>query len=229
MNEETIFAAALELESAERADYLAKACGGNSTLRKRLEGLLAASERAGNFMARPAVASAEPANAATEIVDGESTPHDVTPRWVHAFVRGAIRSSFLSLSIDPARFARPHRALRGAASPRQGRLRHRLPGVRRRAAAGRRGQGDGPATGRHLAGPQAVPARGPHVGPGPARERRAGVRGRGAAAAVPGDGVHPRRDAPAAARPHRPARCRPRCCGSAGRSPRGWPRPTRPT
>jgi serine/threonine protein kinase/Leucine-rich repeat (LRR) protein len=78
MNEETIFAAALELESAERANYLAKACGGNSTLRKRLEGLLAASDRAGNFMARPAVASAERANAVTEIVDGESTPHDVT-------------------------------------------------------------------------------------------------------------------------------------------------------
>ena len=61
---------------------------------------------------------------------------------------------------------------------------------------------------------------------GPARERRAGLRGRGAAAAVPGDGVHPRRDAAAAARPHRPARRRPRCCGSAGRSPRGWPPPT---
>ena len=73
-------------------------------------------------------------------------------------------------AVHPARLARPDRALRGAAGPRPGRLRHRLPGVRRRAAARRRGQGAGPAAGRHLAGPQAVPARGPVVG------RRSGTR-----------------------------------------------------
>ena len=40
-------------------------------------------------------------------------------------------------------------------------------------------------------------------------------------AAVPGDGVHPRRDAPAAPRPHRPAGpCR-KWCGSAGRLAEG--------
>ena len=45
----------------------------------------------------------------------------------------------------PARLARPDRALRGARGARPGRLRHRLPGLRRRAAARGRGQGAGPA------------------------------------------------------------------------------------
>ena len=74
---------------------------------------------------------------------------------------------------------------------------------------------------------QAVPARGP-VGRGrPARERGRHLRGRGAAAPLPGDGVtSPAR--PSSRSSTRPARssCR-RCCGSAGRSPTGWPRPTR--
>src|SRR5262245_60314544 len=58
MNEETIFATALEKPPTERAAYLAEACGTDHALRKRLEGLLAASEKVGNFMANPAVASA---------------------------------------------------------------------------------------------------------------------------------------------------------------------------
>ena len=43
MTEETIFAAALELRSAERGAYLARVCGDDADMRKRLEGLLAAS------------------------------------------------------------------------------------------------------------------------------------------------------------------------------------------
>jgi formylglycine-generating enzyme required for sulfatase activity len=74
MTEETIFAAALELKSVERAAYLASVCGDDAALRKRLEGLLSASDRAGSFMARPAIALEE----ATAIVEGESTPHDAT-------------------------------------------------------------------------------------------------------------------------------------------------------
>jgi hypothetical protein len=58
MNEETIFAAALEKPAAERAAYLAEACGGDEPLRRRLEVLLAASEKVGNFMANPAVRTA---------------------------------------------------------------------------------------------------------------------------------------------------------------------------
>jgi uncharacterized protein (TIGR03067 family) len=78
MTEETIFAAALELKPTERAAYLAGVCGDDAALRKRLEGLLAASDRAGSFMARPAVASAVPLEAATAIIPGEATPHDAT-------------------------------------------------------------------------------------------------------------------------------------------------------
>jgi serine/threonine protein kinase len=58
MTEETIFATALEKPADERAAYLAEACGNDEALRKRLETLLAASEKVGNFMANPAVASA---------------------------------------------------------------------------------------------------------------------------------------------------------------------------
>jgi serine/threonine protein kinase len=58
MNEETIFATALEKPADARAAYLAEACGNDEAQRKRLEGLLAASEKVGNFMANPAVAPA---------------------------------------------------------------------------------------------------------------------------------------------------------------------------
>jgi formylglycine-generating enzyme required for sulfatase activity len=78
MSDETIFAAALELPSAERAAYLAKACGSDIGLRKRLEGLLTAHDRAGGFMARPAVAAAEPPEACTELGDEPSFPNDET-------------------------------------------------------------------------------------------------------------------------------------------------------
>jgi serine/threonine protein kinase len=65
MNEETIFATALEKPSDARAAYLAEACGNDEVLRKRLEGLLAASEKVGNFMADPAGAPAiDPARTA---------------------------------------------------------------------------------------------------------------------------------------------------------------------
>ena len=72
MSDETIFAAALDLSPAGRAAYLATACGNDSARRQRLEGLLTASDRAGAFMARPAVEEG------TELVDPSSTPNDVT-------------------------------------------------------------------------------------------------------------------------------------------------------
>jgi serine/threonine protein kinase len=58
MTEETIFAVALEKPPTERTAYLAEACGNDESLRKRLEGMLAASAKVGNFMATPAVAPA---------------------------------------------------------------------------------------------------------------------------------------------------------------------------
>src|SRR4051812_26544070 len=78
MTEEAIFAAALELKPTERADYLASVCGDDAALRRRLEGLLAASDRAGSFMARPAVASPDSLDGATAIVPTDSTPNDAT-------------------------------------------------------------------------------------------------------------------------------------------------------
>ena len=53
---ESIFFAALgKKTTAERADYLAHACGGDAELRRRVERLLEAHPQAADFMARPAV------------------------------------------------------------------------------------------------------------------------------------------------------------------------------
>ena len=68
MNEENIFAIALEKPAEARAAYLAEACGNDEVLRKRLEGLLAASEKVGNFMANPAVTPA------VQLADTEALP-----------------------------------------------------------------------------------------------------------------------------------------------------------
>jgi hypothetical protein len=66
MTEETIFATAFDKPVDARAEYLAEACGNDEALRKRLEKLLAASERVGNFMANPVAAPAAVDPAATE-------------------------------------------------------------------------------------------------------------------------------------------------------------------
>ncbi len=53
---ESIFFAALSKKTtAERADYLDHACGGDAELRRRVERLLEAHPQAADFMARPAV------------------------------------------------------------------------------------------------------------------------------------------------------------------------------
>ena len=52
---DTLFCAAVEIASAEdRAAYLAQACGSDPELRARVEKLVAAHFRAGNFLASPA-------------------------------------------------------------------------------------------------------------------------------------------------------------------------------
>ena len=54
-NEETIFAEASAIESAAaRAAYLEQACGADAALRREVNGLLAAHERAAGFMQSPA-------------------------------------------------------------------------------------------------------------------------------------------------------------------------------
>src|SRR5262245_41625978 len=52
--EEPVFEAALKLPAAERTAYLDRTCLGDAGLRRRVEGLLGAFERAGGFMNRPA-------------------------------------------------------------------------------------------------------------------------------------------------------------------------------
>jgi len=52
--EEAIFDGASQLPPPHRADYLKQACGGDDALRQRVEALLKANERAGEFMKEPA-------------------------------------------------------------------------------------------------------------------------------------------------------------------------------
>jgi len=52
--EEAVFEAALELPADQRAAYLDKTCAGDADLRRRVQVLLGAFERAGGFMKHPA-------------------------------------------------------------------------------------------------------------------------------------------------------------------------------
>src|SRR5262249_42038316 len=53
--EVAVFGAALQLPADQRAAYLEKACGTDSDLRRRVENLLGAADRAGTFMRQSAV------------------------------------------------------------------------------------------------------------------------------------------------------------------------------
>src|SRR5262249_15955007 len=53
-HEEAVFEAALKLPAAEREAYLEKTCSGDANLRRRVEALLSAFERAGGFLNQPA-------------------------------------------------------------------------------------------------------------------------------------------------------------------------------
>src|SRR3954466_3848125 len=56
MNDETLFAAALEKRSpTERSAFLDEACAGDPALRQRVEALLRTHEKVGDFLERPAV------------------------------------------------------------------------------------------------------------------------------------------------------------------------------
>src|SRR5439155_13088318 len=52
--EEVVFEAALRLTDHQRAAYLDQACGGDTELRRRVDALLGAFERAGGFLKEPA-------------------------------------------------------------------------------------------------------------------------------------------------------------------------------
>jgi predicted ATPase/predicted Ser/Thr protein kinase len=55
---ERLYHAALEVAGADRSDFLRRACGGNLTLRREVESLLAANDNAGEFIDTPALADA---------------------------------------------------------------------------------------------------------------------------------------------------------------------------
>ncbi len=77
MNEVTIFAAALEREdSADRTAFLDAACGRDGNLRRRVEGLLAAHGRAGNFLDRPAAGPVGPVEERTLTQAAGADPAD---------------------------------------------------------------------------------------------------------------------------------------------------------
>jgi eukaryotic-like serine/threonine-protein kinase len=59
-HEEALFEAALRLPTEQRAEYLGQVCGGEANLRRRVEALLAAFERAGGFLKEPAVPHSTP-------------------------------------------------------------------------------------------------------------------------------------------------------------------------
>src|SRR5262245_40940605 len=75
MTDETIFATALaKADPAERAAFLAEACGDDTGRRQRLEGLLRAHAGAANFLERPPVAAPDPDHAATQTLTGTPDP-----------------------------------------------------------------------------------------------------------------------------------------------------------
>ncbi len=198
MTDETVFAAALEKQSpAERSAFLDEACADDPALRQRVEALLQAHDKAGDYLEQPAVeqmaADGDPAQGATAALDTAIRPESVSPPTEPGDDEKDAPLDFLQPSTKPGSLGRLGH-LRGAGGARPRRLRHRAEGVRRAAAPRRRHQGPGPAAGRHLPGPQALPARGPRRRRRPPRERRRHPRRRGAADPLPGHGVHRRRD-----------------------------------
>ena len=161
-----IFLDAAELpDEPARAAYLDRACGGDAGLRERVEALLRSHDPAGSFLGTPGgrVPGPGPARAtigvrtvpecyaATRTGDGNAP----TTRC---------RSGSWPRPPGPTRSA-------GSGTTRCSRCSARAGfGIVFRAfddmlAARGRGQGAGPAAGRHVAGPQAVPARGPLLAP----------------------------------------------------------------
>jgi formylglycine-generating enzyme required for sulfatase activity len=94
MTERDIFLALLDLPDPEaRAARLQQACGGDPALRARVEALVRSHDRAGSFLASPAVAPPEPDAAATRDLGGESVPDGPA--------RGGEALAFLTSSTRP--------------------------------------------------------------------------------------------------------------------------------
>ena len=98
-NVKAIFIAALDHEpGADRSDYLAAACGDNADLRRRVEALLAAHERADAVLGPAGEPSSEPVTSDSnagrpidEATSGESPEHEVSSS--EASITDAYRST----------------------------------------------------------------------------------------------------------------------------------------
>ena len=102
MSEETIFATALEKPPSERADFITQACGDDEALRNRVAALLTASEKVGDFMAKPAVASAVECHA-TEALSEAAAAATADRRATAAEVDGGV-STLIRLRSSPPKW-----------------------------------------------------------------------------------------------------------------------------
>src|SRR5205085_12315455 len=91
---ETLYQAALELDEAERAAFLDRACAGDAALRREVASLLASHEEAGSFLAAPAMQVAARAIASEQddvIAGGAVGPYQI----IRLLVRGAMGEPYL--------------------------------------------------------------------------------------------------------------------------------------
>ena len=85
--DEAVFEAARQLPAAERGAYLDQTCAGNPDLRRRVEGLLGAFERAGGFMKQPAMPSPQEREAALFTL-ALAEPAAARPAFLEAWCQG---------------------------------------------------------------------------------------------------------------------------------------------
>ena len=123
---EIFLEAAEQPDEAARAAYLDRPAGAMPALRDRVEALLRSHDPAGSFLGTPAavVPDRTRGDDGIRVLRPDAGPPALTGDEVR-------RRLHVPRPVHPARFARPDRALRGARGPRPGRLRHRVPGVRR--------------------------------------------------------------------------------------------------
>ena len=111
MTDETLFAAALEKRSpAERSAFLDEACADDPAMRQRVEALLQAHEKAGDYLERPAVeqmaGGGTPAQDATAALDPSSRPEPALTRTEPGDDEADAPLDFLQPSTKPGSLGR---------------------------------------------------------------------------------------------------------------------------